>query len=54
MSNEYSTAILLGAKAPFILIMSLSRFERECFVKTVTPNILPAFKDVLLKNQKGA
>ncbi len=49
MSNEYSTALKLGARAPFILIMNLTRDERIAFVEVVSPTLPPALKCALLK-----
>ncbi|WP_019615114.1 hypothetical protein [Psychromonas ossibalaenae] len=49
MSNEYSTALKMGATAPFILIMALSRFERRAFIEAVSPNLSSALKRPLLK-----
>ena len=49
MSNEYSTALKLGATAPFALIMKLTHKERGAFINVVSPNLLPAFKHALLR-----
>ena len=49
MSNEYNTALKLGATAPFILIMALSIKERIAFVNATSPSLSPALKNALLK-----
>ena len=49
MSNEYITALKLGATAPFTLILSLNQFERRAFIDAVSPHLLPALKSALLK-----
>ncbi len=49
MSNEYSTALKLGATAPFILIMNLTKKERCAFIDAVSPTLLPALKNATLK-----
>jgi hypothetical protein len=49
MSCEYSTALKLGATAPFILIMNLTKQERGAFINAVSPTLLPALKHALLK-----
>ncbi|WP_022940089.1 hypothetical protein [Psychromonas hadalis] len=49
MSKEYSTALKLGATAPFALIMKLTNKERGAFVDAVSPTLLPALKRALLK-----
>lgn len=48
MSNEFSTVIKLGAKAPFILVMQLTKKERTAFIELVTPNMSEALKHPLL------
>jgi len=32
MSQNLSTALRLGAKTPFILVMQLDQLERRCFI----------------------
>jgi hypothetical protein len=54
MSNEYSTALKLGATAPFISIMALSITERVAFANAVSPSLLPALKSALLKGAQHA
>ena len=49
MSQEYNTALKLGATAPFTSIMALSVNERAVFVETVSPSLTPAFKEAALK-----
>ncbi len=49
MSVEYSTALKLGATAPFALIMKLTHKERGAFINAVSPNLLPALKSALVK-----
>jgi len=49
MSNQYSTALKLGATAPFISIMKLPINERIEFVKAISPHLLPALKRALFK-----
>jgi hypothetical protein len=49
MSKEYSTALKLGATASFISIMALSVSERIAFANAVSPSLLPALKNALLK-----
>ncbi|MFT6986905.1 MAG: hypothetical protein ACJAT7_002755 [Psychromonas sp.] len=48
MSKEFSTVIALGAKAPFILVMQLTKHERTAFIESVTPNMSAALKHPLL------
>lgn len=49
MSKEYSTALKLGATAPFTTIMALPVNERASFVEAVTPALSTAFKNAALK-----
>lgn len=49
MSNEYNTALKMGATAPFNLVMALSKAERAAFINKVTPDLLPALKTAALK-----
>jgi hypothetical protein len=49
MSKEYSTALKLGARAPYISIMALSANERLAFINAVSPTLLPALKSALVK-----
>jgi hypothetical protein len=49
MSQEYSTALKLGATAPFTIIMALPIDERASFIEMVTPTLSPAFKRAALK-----
>jgi hypothetical protein len=48
MSDKFSTAIAMGAKAPFILIMQLAVNERREFIKRVSPNMAATFKATVL------
>lgn len=49
MSKEYSTALKLGASAPFFLIRKLSKEERSLFIEVVSPTLLTACKYAFLK-----
>ena len=49
MSNEYNTALKMGATAPFNLVMALSKPERAAFISAVTPNLFSALKSAALK-----
>lgn len=48
MSKEFSTVIALGAKAPFILFMQLTKKERGAFIELVTPDMSEVIKHPLL------
>jgi len=49
MSNEYNTALKMGATAPFNLVMALSKPERAAFISAVTPDLFSALKSAALK-----
>jgi hypothetical protein len=49
MSDKFSTAIALGAKAPFVLIMQLPVSERRAFIKHVSPSMAETFKATVLQ-----
>jgi hypothetical protein len=49
MSNKFNTALSLGTKSPFILIMQLNKAERALFIEKVDPGLLPSQKHCTLK-----
>ena len=48
MSNEFSTVIEMGAKAPFYLVMQLNREERAEFIELVAPSMSEALKQPVI------
>lgn len=49
MSNEFSTVIEMGTKAPLFLIMQLTREERRTFIERVSPHSSDAIKRSILR-----
>lgn len=49
MSKEFSTVIEMGAKAPFYLVMQLTRKERTKFIELVAPNMSDAIKQPVIR-----
>lgn len=50
MSKDFNTAMALGAKAPFIMVMNLPKAERAEFIKRTTPAILQLLKSQALNS----
>ena len=49
MSQQFSTVIEMGAKAPLVLIMQLTREERRAFIERVAPNCNASIKRSVLR-----